>query len=102
MITMQKCLLVVLIIALIGFSVIYYFPRGALKIDPNDQICQEDTDCVRAMVKCSCDCGVPINKLSWQKYLARQEKMCKFYFGRMCKIGCNEVPKCINNICTIS
>lgn len=66
-----------------------------------DQVCKVDEDCVMAMVKCSCDCGVPINKIHWQKYLDAQVERCKNYNGPYCKVSCTFEPKCINNTCTV-
>jgi hypothetical protein len=89
------------IVIVIGFLVFYYFPYDSIKIDPADQACQVDDDCIMAMVRCSCDCGQPINEMHWEKYLNKQQRMCKFYSGEMCKMVCAENLKCINNICTI-
>lgn len=66
-----------------------------------DQVCEVDKDCIMAMVKCSCNCGVPINKIYWQKYLDAQVKRCKNYKGPYCKVNCEVEPKCINNTCMI-
>lgn len=66
-----------------------------------DQVCKVDEDCVMAMVKCSCDCGVPVNKIHWLKYSFEQVKRCENYKGTYCKMNCEVEPKCINNICTV-
>jgi len=65
-----------------------------------DAKCDVDEDCTTAMVQCSCDCGIPINKIYEQKYLDKQEEKCKFYTGMMCKMDCKSKLKCINNMCT--
>ena len=69
--------------------------------ETDDNVCVVDSDCVMALVECSCDCGVPINKIHSQKYLDIKEEKCEFYTGRMCKMDCNQELKCVNNICTI-
>ncbi len=87
-------------IIIVGLLFAYYFPYKTIKVVSSDQSCQVDTDCIMAMVECSCDCGIPINKIHWQKYLDKQERKCKFYTGKMCKMSCEQELKCINNICT--
>jgi hypothetical protein len=102
--------LIALAVIIVGIALFYYLPTTGNRIDPSeqtltinpaDQACQADDDCVMAMVKCSCDCGVPINKLNWPKYLDQQARMCENYNGRMCKMGCNQVLKCVDNICAV-
>ena len=73
----------------------------SIEVDLADQICENDDDCIMAMVKCSCDCGVPINKANWQKYLDEQEKMCEDYEGPMCKMMCNQKIRCVDKACSI-
>jgi hypothetical protein len=102
--------LLALAVIIVGIALFYYIPstgnmigpsEQALTIDPADQACQADDDCVMAMVKCSCDCGIPINKLNWPKYIDQQAKICENYNGPMCKMSCDQVLKCVNSICTI-
>ncbi|HVH42389.1 MAG TPA: hypothetical protein VM925_08595 [Labilithrix sp.] len=54
------------------------------------------------MVKCSCDCGVPINRAKWQKYLDAQAQMCVDYHGPMCRMDCsNVVLECRDRVCSV-
>lgn len=69
---------------------------------PEDQSCQLDSDCVMSPVKCSCDCGIPINKINIQKYLDRYEEACKSYKGTMCDMQCGQILKCENNLCVVN
>lgn len=71
-----------------------------IQIDASDQSCQTDNDCIMAMTECSCDCGKPINKEAWPKYLDMQDKMCEDYDGPQCDMDCNP-SKCINEVCTV-
>lgn len=73
-----------------------------LYIDISDRSCKVDEDCIMAMIKCSCDCGIPINKIYLNKYLNKQNEMCKSYTGPMCKMQCEQKLKCISNICTVA
>lgn len=75
--------------------------QKSLEVAAADQKCEADDDCIMVMVKCSCDCGVPINKANWQKYLDKQEKMCEDYEGPMCKMMCNQKLRCINKVCSV-
>ena len=95
-----KFIIIFLPILAIGLLIAYYFPYKTVEVSSSDQTCQVNEDCIMAMVECSCDCGVPINKVHWQKYLDRQEKKCKFYAGKMCKMACEQKLECVNHICT--
>ena len=75
--------------------------QPVLKIDPKDQECDKDEDCILTMVKCSCDCGLPVNRAHLQKYLDEQEKMCEDYEGKMCKMNCDQKLGCIHHICMV-
>ena len=66
-----------------------------------DQTCEVDEDCTMAMTECSCDCGMPINKVHKQKYLDIQKEKCKNYKGRQCKMDCSQGLKCLNNVCAV-
>lgn len=98
-------------ILIAGVFIAYYFLYNTTEVvsseEPlptevisSDNSCEVDADCVMAMVECSSDCGVPINKIHWQEYLDEQEKKCEFYSGKMCKMSCEQELKCINKICT--
>lgn len=76
--------------------------NDTIEVDREDQTCEQDDDCILAMVKCSCDCGVPINEKHWSKYLDEQKKMCENYQGKMCKMDCGQELKCEDNICIVS
>lgn len=95
-----KLLIVGLPVLIIGVFALYYFSSKD-EINSADQACKADEDCIMTMVECSCDCGVPINKIHWQKYLDAQEERCKNYDGSYCKMNCAFKPKCINNMCTV-
>ncbi len=104
----KKFIIIFLLILVIGIIIVYYFPSKNIKpinkpieVNSTDQVCEVDEDCIMAMVECSCDCGVPINKIHWQKYLDAQEKKCKNYDGPYCKVSCAYELRCINNICTV-
>lgn len=99
-------MVIVLIFLMIASLLVYFFIARNIKIvdkpllvDITDQTCKADDDCILAMVECSCDCGIPINKIYWQKYLDVQEEKCRNYQGPYCKIDCLVEPKCIKNIC---
>jgi hypothetical protein len=72
-----------------------------LKIDAADATCRSDADCWMTMTHCSCDCGAPINRAHWQKYLDAQERMCKNYRGMMCKMACNDTVICDKGVCRV-
>jgi hypothetical protein len=72
-----------------------------LEVDPRDQSCSSDGDCTMTMIRCSCHCGAPINKLHLNQYLDAQEKMCASYEGKMCKMSCTEEPRCVEGTCKI-
>ncbi len=93
---------VVLLVIFAVFFIMNFYPRTIITINPEDKKCTVDEDCVTTMVKCSCDCGVPINKIHWSKYLDKKAKRCTFYFGPMCFMKCEQELKCINGICTIT
>jgi hypothetical protein len=77
-------------------------PDPALKVDPTDQGCTSADECIQTMVKCSCDCGVPINRAKWQKYLDAQAQMCVDYHGPMCRMDCsNVVLECRDRVCSV-
>ena len=102
---MNKIIILSLIIALISVVLLLNSCKSQVNsdtpiiVETNDQSCIEDSDCVMAMVECSCDCGVPINKIHWQKYLDMKEEKCKSYTGKTCKMDCKTNLKCINNSC---
>ncbi|MBI3072121.1 MAG: hypothetical protein HYY84_08365 [Deltaproteobacteria bacterium] len=70
-----------------------------LEVDAADQDCRADGDCVLTMVRCSCDCGLPVNKVHRDKYQAAQGQMCKEYRGIMCKMKCDERVACVDAKC---
>lgn len=72
-----------------------------LTIDPEDRRCEKDEDCILAMVRCSCDCGQPVNRAHSQKYLDAQDEMCEDYSGKMCKMKCDQKLGCVQHVCTI-
>jgi hypothetical protein len=72
-----------------------------LKIDPADQACTSANECIQTMVKCSCDCGLPINRANGQKYVDAQAAMCRDYQGPLCKMHCsNVVLECRDRVCS--
>ncbi len=99
-------LIICSLILILGLFFAYYFSHKNKTIEvvsevpASDQFCQVDADCTVAMVECSCDCGIPINKIHRQKYVDEHERKCKSYSGVMCKISCEQELKCVNNICT--
>jgi hypothetical protein len=70
------------------------------KVDPADTTCSADDERVMAMTHCSCDCGAPINRAHWAKYMEAQERMCKDYVGPMCKMKCPDAV-CESGVCRI-
>ncbi|MCU0661656.1 MAG: hypothetical protein MUC50_04940 [Myxococcota bacterium] len=72
-----------------------------ITVDPRDQRCSVSDDCVMTMVKCSCDCGVPINKEYDSKYFKEVEEMCKDYEGPMCSMDCDTTIECKDNVCSV-
>lgn len=70
-------------------------------MDPAHQRCEKDADCMLTMTKCSCHCGVPIHKKHWNHYLALQEKMCRDYKGKKCKMRCDQKLACVSGKCRI-
>lgn len=96
----KKFIIIFSSILIVGLIVIYYFFYKTINVNSSDQTCKVDEDCIMAMIECSCDCGIPINKIHWEKYLVEQAKKCKLYTGTMCKMRCEQKLKCINNICT--
>jgi hypothetical protein len=72
-----------------------------LKIEPADQTCSSNADCVITMTQCSCDCGSPVNGKRAQKYREAQGRMCKGYSGTMCKMSCKDIPICDGGVCRI-
>lgn len=72
------------------------------EIEPMHQACKEDSDCTRISLKCSCDCGIPINKKFISSYLELKEAKCKGYSGPFCKMDCSGVSKCNKGLCEIS
>ena len=73
----------------------------SIEVEPADQACEADEDCIMAMVKCSCDCGVPINKANWKKYLDEKEEMCTDYEGPMCGMMCDQNLGCVDKVCEV-
>ncbi|MFC1617682.1 hypothetical protein ACFL2B_00200 [Patescibacteria group bacterium] len=70
-----------------------------LQVDPADQVCQTDSDCMMTMVQCSCDCGVSINKTHANKYEELLDTQCANYQGVYCKLDCDIETQCENNKC---
>ena len=97
---LKKFLIILSLILVAVLFVIYYYFFKTVNVNLSDQTCKVDEDCIMAMTECSCDCGIPINKIHWGKYLAEKAKKCKSYTGKMCKVSCNQKLKCNNNICT--
>jgi len=105
---MKKLFLVIILIITLLLVVSCVIPSEMeeiegpmLEIDSTDQACEVDDDCVMAMVKCSCDCGIPINKIHQQKYIDEQIEICENYEGKMCKMKCEQELECVDSICTI-
>lgn len=102
---MKRIINVGLILALLSVVILLNSCKSQVNLDDEinvetkDQYCNEDSECIMAMVKCSCDCGVPINKIYLQKYLNMKEEKCKSYEGIMCKMDCRTDLKCVNNSC---
>ena len=72
-----------------------------LQVIAADRQCNADADCTLAMVRCSCDCGVAINKEHQKKYLDLQAQMCRDFKGKMCKMSCLQALGCVEKVCTI-
>ena len=67
-------------------------------IDPPDQICSIDSDCVIVQNDCSCGCGSSVNKQSFGKY-----SICENYQGARCALACppNVQAYCNQGVCAI-
>ena len=65
------------------------------------QRCEKDSDCIRLVMKCSCDCGVPLNVNFTDFYLRAKEERCKDYSGPMCKFACPEKTACVQKKCVM-
>jgi hypothetical protein len=73
-----------------------------LKIDPADQTCRSNDDCVVKLTQCACDCGSPVNREHARKYEEALDRACKGYSGRMCKMApCTDVATCDDGVCRI-
>lgn len=73
-----------------------------LKIDPADQVCRSDDDCVVRLTQCECDCGSPVNRPNAEKYEEALHRACEGYKGRMCKMApCTDFATCDGGVCRI-
>ena len=65
------------------------------------QRCENDTDCIRLVIKCACDCGEPIHSRFTDLYLRSKEVRCKGYSGPMCKHACPGRTRCVQKRCVV-
>lgn len=73
----------------------------AQTVDPSDQACSADADCELVPLKCSCDCGAPVNKDHAPKYLEAKKKMCENYVGPVCDMYCENRVECRDGLCVV-
>ncbi len=78
-----------------------HIARSQEMLPAEHQNCHQDQDCVRVSLKCSCDCGVIINKSFLSHYLEIKESECQNYSGPYCKMACPEEVKCSNGKCIV-
>ena len=73
-----------------------------LEIKVPHRLCKHDAECVRIVLECSCNCGMPVNRRFVGLYLEAKEKRCRDLSGPMCKMFCPGVNRCISGICEVS
>jgi len=95
-----KLLLIFILLPKNGFGVDQSL-EWLVEVIPEHQKCSNDKDCARFSLKCSCDCGFPINSSFLPRYLEIKEKECKGYTGPYCKMECPEEVKCSIGKCVV-
>ena len=76
---------------------------SVVKIEPADQICQEDVDCTIVVTDCLCDCKnlAPINNVHKEKYNSLFSGKCGDNSSwQVCKYCCPFTLKCLGNKCS--
>jgi len=74
-----------------------------LAVDPADQSCLTDTDCVVVGDDCGgCSCGVPVSRARAVVYAERQRAACAAYHGPHCDYSCpTPIPACRDGRCAL-
>jgi hypothetical protein len=73
----------------------------SIKIDPGDQECTQDTECILIQTHCGgCSCGTPINRAAEAKVQRRFKDLCEGFYGPHCEIHCPERQfRCLEGTC---
>ena len=94
-------------LSVVAFADVTDAPPDGIQIDPQDQTCSSNEDCVIIETKCKsngCECGVPVNKDRFAVY-KKQLDECRSKQGMMamCDFLCpTPYPSCVDGTCVLS